>query len=150
MGIFDHRKQWDFETTADPGACLVAFREALTSRTIGDTFRIAGRWAVVQESPTASRAIYKGRGGLIGGLTPTVNLARQEQAAARGSELTFRVSERAHSGARTSCSMWLSYAAIIRVAFIPFTADARFIRGSMHRVVHRLRTVDPGLVLVRH
>ena len=148
MGIFDHHKKWDFETSSSPNACLAAFREALTGRSLSNAFRIAGRWEIFQQGPSSTRAVYAGRGGLIGGITPTVNLARQEQLAARGSELTFEVSDT--NGERTACSMWLSRGATIRVAFIPFTADARFIRGSMRRVAHHMRTGDPSMVLVLH
>jgi hypothetical protein len=150
MGIFDHRKQWEFEASADPKSCLGAFREALTGRSFTNTFRVAGRWDLSQGDAMTARALYTGRAGLLGGITPAVEMSRNERDAAKGSELTFKVVASDTSDERHACSMWLSRAGVIRVAFIPFTADARFIRGSMRRVAHRLRTIDPNVRLTLH
>jgi hypothetical protein len=150
VGMFDHRRQWDFETSADKPACLAAFREALTGRSLGDAFRMTGRWDLLAQGETTVRARYKGRGGVMRGITPVSNLASQEQTAAKGSELTFQVSAGGEGGDRTTCSMWLSHRAVVSIGFIPLTADARFIRGSMRQVARRLQASDPTTVLVKH
>jgi hypothetical protein len=150
VGIFDHHKQWDFETRADAAACVVAFSEALTGRNLGASFRMTGRWDVRKLTQTSARATYKGRGGVLRGITPISQGATREQQAAKGSELSFEVSPPRAQRDRTKCSLWLSHRAVISIAFIPFTADARFIRGSMRQVAQRLRTADPTTTLLKH
>ena len=109
---------------------------------------MSGRWDVFQHGDASARATYKGRGGVLRGITPASNLASQEQQAAQGSELTFEVARGRERPQRTTCSMWLSRRAIISIAFIPFTADARFIRGSMRRVARQLKAADPTTILI--
>jgi hypothetical protein len=145
MGIFDHRKTWRFETKAAPSECLNAFRSALTGRSLANAFRVVGRWDVAPRGTSAAVASYKGRGGWVRGVTPVSKSATHEQGAAQGSELTFKIEGAAGDGHPTVCSMWLSRSTTVHVAIFPTTADARFIRGSMHLVARQLQRVDPGV-----
>lgn len=78
-------------------------------------------------------AIYRGRAGLIKGVTMLSSTATSEEQAAIGSEVTFEV-ERAADGAAT-CAMWLSSGS----STLGFTNDGRFFRPYMRAVEGQLR-----------
>ncbi len=139
MGILDHKKTWRFETSATGDACVDAFCKAMTDKPALSLF--LARWTISRQGGAAV-ATYQGRGGVLKVTTAISRHATAEETAAVGSQLTFQVEVGNGTGARTSCSMWLSRAGSYLLFFTP---DARFIRSHMHEVERRLRQVDPGL-----
>lgn len=145
MGIFDHRRTWQFETSASPKECLNAFVSSLN----GGGIRLYRSHWKVSTSPTSdggSEAVgrYAGRGGAIGlvGLLSTVSTNEQE--AAIGSTLAFRVVPSTGGKARVTMAMTQTSQMLLF-----FTADARFFRSAMNRVARAMRANDPSLVLVK-
>jgi hypothetical protein len=137
MGILDHRKTWRFQLNGSPQQCAEAFRKAFTERGSGGVLAKA-KWEV-QQSGSQTVAIYRGRAGLIKGMTMLSSTATSEEQAAVGSQVTFQV-ERAAGGSST-CAMWLSAGS----STLGFTNDGRFFRPYMRAVEGQLRRVDPGL-----
>ncbi len=143
MGILDHRKTWQFETSARGDACVDAFCKAMTEKPALSLF--LARWAISRQSD-AVIATYQGRGGVLKVVTPMSRQASAEEEAAAGSQLTFRVEAGNGSGAHTRCSMWLSRSGSYLLFFTP---DARFIRSHMHEVERRLRQADPAVSVTK-
>jgi hypothetical protein len=141
MGIRDHRRTWRFQINGSPQECVTAFSRAFTERGSGGVFAKA-KWDIRQSDGRAV-AIYRGRAGLIKGVTMLSSTATSEEQAAIGSEVTFEV-ERVANGAAT-CAMWLSSGS----STFGFTNDGRFFRPYMRAVEGRLRQVDPDLSVTK-
>jgi hypothetical protein len=67
--------------------------------------------------------------------------AAEEEDAAVGSKLNFKIDSFDQSTGRTKCSLWFS----IVSKSMGFTADARFFRSYMHAVESALRNLDAGM-----
>jgi hypothetical protein len=137
MGIMDHRKTWRFRLNGSPQQCAEAFRKAFTERGSGGVL-VKAKWDV-QQSGNQTVAIYRGRAGLIKGMTILSSTATSEEQNAIGSQVSFEV-ERAADGVST-CAMWLSSGS----STFGFTNDGRFFRPYMRAVEGQLRHVDPSL-----
>jgi len=141
MGLLDHQKTWGWKLRASPDECISAFADAFMK---GGTLLKKAKWSI-SRSGSSAVATYKGRGGLVGGLTAMSQTASAEQASAEGSTVNFEIDEEASEGDKIACSMWLSSAA----TKLGFTADARFIRPYMQAVTSRLAAIDPNLETYR-
>lgn len=139
MGLLDHRKTWRFTLVAPPDRCVAAFISAFDGSRSGPVLSRA-KWDVGRKGQGAV-ASYKGRSGLIKGVTLLSSRASSEEDAALGSEITFKT-ERDAEG-RTVCSMWLSS----RGTALGFTADGRFFRPYMRMVQDALAELDPALLV---
>jgi hypothetical protein len=134
MGMMDHTRTWQFETSMPPAECVRTFAVTLSGR--------GGAWRVATGGDGATRravATYGGRAWAAGS-----DRTRPEQTAALGSQLTFTATA-GHDGT-TSCTMAMTR--VIKVYLI-FTADARVFRNAMNRVARRLRDNDAGLDLIK-
>lgn len=145
MGIFDHRRTWQFETRASPQECMEAF---VTSLTNGGLQLRGSRWEVSQSTaPDGGLEVigsYAGRRGAVGILSLMSQFSTNEQEAAIGSTLAFRVDRTA--GGRVRATMAMTQTTSVLLFFI---ADARFFRSAMSRVARAIRAKDPSLVLVK-
>jgi hypothetical protein len=145
MGIFDHRRTWQFETSAAPQECIDAF---VTSLTRGGLQLLASRWEVSRSAAPdgglAAVGSYAGRGGAIGVLSTMSRRSTSEQDAAIGSTIAFRVDP--ITGGRVRATMAMTQTTRVLLFFI---ADARFFRSAMNRVARTMRAKDPSLVLVK-
>jgi len=137
MSILDHRKTWRFQLKGAPGDCVAAFNAAFTAPGSGGVIAKA-KWEV-RQSGNGAAAIYRGRAGLIKGLTILSATATSEEQGAIGSEVSFEIESAA--GGQVTCAMWLSSGA----STLGFTNDGRFFRPYMRAVEGRLRRVDPNL-----
>lgn len=140
MGIRDHKKTWRLLVSGSPQECATAFANAF-GRTSGGPVLKRGRWDLHKQRGENGNlqllAVYGGRAGLarVGELS---RRSRVEEGRARGSTITFEITGRTNE--RTECVMWLSEASSHLVFF---TADARFIRPYMKRVMGFIEGVDP-------
>lgn len=141
MGITDHRKTWRFQVHGSSQECMAAFGRAFSEPGSGGLLAKA-KWEV-RRSGDRAVAIYRGRAGLVKGVTLLSQRASSEEAAAIGSEVTFTI-EDAPAG-QVTCAMWLSKGGTV----LGFTADGRFFRPYMRSVEEQLRKVDPGLTVVK-
>lgn len=145
MGIFDHRRTWEFRVHASPQACIDAFSKALNN---SGGLVMSGKWSVA--SGTSAMGLpeacgtYAGRGGAIGALTMLSARASDERDAAIGSRLAFRVLNHDPGSGLTRCAMELTEWTTL---YFFFVADARFFRSSMSGVARRFRALDPGMEL---
>lgn len=133
MGIFDHLRTWQFETSMPPGECVRAFAASLGGPSGSP---LGSRWRVATGGDDACRravATYSGRSGAAGDATPAI-----------GSQLTF-LAAAGHDGT-TACTMAMTRTAKVHLLF---TADARYFRSAMDRVARRLRDSDAGLDLIK-
>lgn len=147
MGLFDHLRTWEFETSASPEACVDAFTAGLTK---GGPQLLGSRWSV-SRSMAADGGLhavgsYEGRRGVAGVATAFSTRATNEQEAAIGSTLALQVSGAA-SGGRVRATMAMTRTAKV---FLFFTADARFFRSAMNRVARTMRATDPTLYVAKH
>jgi hypothetical protein len=132
MGILDHLRTWQFETSMPPGECVRTFAATLGGPTGSP---LGSRWRVATGGDDSSRravATYGGRAAAVGG------------PAALGSQLTFTATA-GHDGT-TTCTMAMTRTAKVHLLF---TADARFFRSAMDRVARRLRDDGAGLDLIK-
>lgn len=147
MGIFDHRRTWDFQLRATPDACANAFATALGSRT---GMIMGSKWNVSVSKTDgklpSGTATYAGRGGLIGGVSQLSQTAMSENSAALGSQMSFAVTRHETKSGTSACSIQMTRTGSI---LIFFTADARFFRAAMNRVASELRKLDPGLAVTK-
>jgi hypothetical protein len=145
MGIFDHRRTWQFETNASPQECIEAF---VTSLTGGGLQLLASRWEVSRyaapDGGLEAVGTYAGRGGAASVLTAMSQRSTSEQDAAIGSTLAFRVGRATGGQVRATMAMTRTAG-----AYLFFIADARFFRSAMNRVARTMRANDPSLVLVK-
>src|SRR5579863_9878893 len=118
MGIRDHRKTWRFRVNGSPQECVAAFRKAFTERGSGGVL-VKAKWDVRQSGDRAV-AIYRGRAGLVKGVTMLSSRATSEEQAAIGSEVTFEIESTDPS--TVTCAMWLSSGS----RTFGFTNDGRF------------------------
>lgn len=139
-GMNDHHATWHFTVHAAPNTCLSAFTQALSEKTHLSSF--GSQWRVRGGGGRALVALYQGRSDAMQLLTAFSRIASGEQSSAIDSELRFEI-EGEHDGL-TECTMWLATFAKGGPLGL-FTADARFIRAAMSRVVDQLRTLDPAL-----
>ncbi len=142
MGLQDHNKQWDFVVRAQPDACLAAFVGAMAGKSAFSMRK--AKWDV---SRAASRAVaeYRGRGGLVAGVSVLSQRVADAEGAAIGSKLEFKVSTPDPASGRTNCSLWLAE----RRTQLGFTADAGFLRSYMNEVEAALRALDSGLQVTK-
>ncbi|MET7424294.1 hypothetical protein [Dactylosporangium sp. NPDC005555] len=144
MGILDHARTWQIETTATPDECVRVFADCLSGRggaLMGSAWRVS---TTSGEAKATAVATYEGRTGVVGALTSMSQRAQYEQGAALGSRLTL--SAHRGRGGRTTCTMAMTETSKV---LLVFTADARFFRSAMHRVLRRLRAHDPSLALLK-
>jgi hypothetical protein len=141
MGLLDHRKQWTFEVNATPESCIQAFSAAFAKG--GGPKLMKAKWAITtqpgQNGLPVAVARYKGRAGIVGGLSGLSAMATSEQQGAEDSSVSFAVES--NEGGKSTCSMWLGEYG----SRMGLTADARFIRPYMQAVETSLRKVDPRL-----
>lgn len=136
MGIFDHRRTWQYNVAAPADKCVNGFVEAFSGQ---GGLIVKAKWSV-QRTQKGAVAVYEGRKGFANVATAFSQTAQAEEAGAVGSEVRFEVEQR---GERTICSMWLASHA----SRLGFTNDARFFRPYMRAVEDRLRRIDPALQL---
>jgi hypothetical protein len=129
---FDHKRTWRFRVAATPKECLEAFERGFSKQVVV----LRARWEITR-SGGESRAIYRGRGGIMRAVTGLSKIATAEQDGAVGSEVKFVVD--GTDDGHTVCSMWLAEYA----SRIGFTNDARFIRPYLRAVENELRAIDP-------
>src|ERR1700760_502018 len=124
MGILDHARTWQIETTAGPDDCVRVFEDSLGRRTgalMGSTWRVS-------RTNAGAVATYTGRAGVGGAINLLSERSQDEHSAALGSRLTFTA--RPAEGGRTICTMAMTETSKF---FLVFTADARFFRAAMNR-----------------
>jgi hypothetical protein len=140
MGLTDHQKTWTVRTAASPSQCVSAFSEALGSPGLvfGTRWKVRGSTSAGGEA--RATATYEGRSGLIGLISMFIPRTQQEIQAALGSEMTF-IATPAAGG--TQCSMAMTKVGTVLL----FTADARFFKIAMRRVIRQLRSNDEHMVL---
>jgi hypothetical protein len=139
MSILDHRKTWHFQLKGSPQDCVAAFTAAFTAPGGGGIIAKA-KWDV-SRSGDGAVAIYRGRAGLVKGLTILSSMATAEEQGAIGSQVTFEIEGVADG--QVKCAMWLSHGA----SRLGFTNDGRFFRPYMRSVEGQLRRVDPTLAV---
>jgi hypothetical protein len=138
VGLFDHRRTWHFKLTAPPERCLTAFTSAFDGSRRGGPVVARAKWSV-STTGRGAVATYKGRAGLVKGVTMLSSRASNEEDAAIGSQVSFEVEPQGDG--LTVCTMWLSSSSNV----IGFTADGRFFRPYMRMVQDRLGELDPAM-----
>lgn len=143
MGLNDHQKTWTIRTSGTPAECLSIF----TSTLMSPGFQLMGtRWKVrtgtSSDGGSRAAAVYEGRSGMIGWISMMSSRTQPEIRSALGSEMTFIATPTNTGG--TICRMEMTKVSKIGIVF---TADARFFKAAMRRVVRRLRRNDQGIIL---
>jgi hypothetical protein len=117
---------------------VAAFARAFSKA--GGGHLVKAKWDV-RPSGNGAVAAYRGRAGLIKGITIMSSTATAEEQAAMDSEVTFKVEEVTDGTA--TCAMWLSS----KSTSLGFTSDGRFFRPYMRSVEDQLRQIDPRIAV---